>query len=459
MIATCDDTSKRPLRKGQLKFTRSTIECQVFATRNSCVNVEDNGIYLGRSSRGDVTSGSQRSTLVLGPSRSGKTSSLIIPNLLTTQRSSVITSTKDDIVRIMANVRSDAATLLFDPSGTIATPSGVRRVGYSPVRQAQTWDGAVLATRSLLDVQSHGRGGAFETHWSERAGALIAPLLHAAALAGRSLPHVINGIDARRADEALEILHETHGESHPSVTLLGGILASEERERSGIWSSASGLFAGVRTDAARQAAREAPLDIGEFLSAPHQLHIVSPSQHQEVTSPLVVGMIDELIHATYERHHHGARLLLALDELANVAPLPRLASVVSEGGGQGVLTMACLQDLSQARARWGKIAEGFLSLFATTVVLPGIADRVTLELLQDLAGLALHLEPTIQMNRRGKAVGHSLSWRERRRVSLEKMAQGRSGHALSLDSRKRVGWVELTPWFSDARFRTYLESS
>ena len=127
---------------------------------------------------------------MLGPSRSGKTSSLIIPNLLTTQRSSVITSTKDDIVRIMANVRSDAATLLFDPSGTIATPSGVRRVGYSPVRQAQTWDGAVLATRSLLDVQSHGRGGAFETHWSERAGALIAPLLHAAALAGRSLPHL-----------------------------------------------------------------------------------------------------------------------------------------------------------------------------------------------------------------------------------------------------------------------------
>jgi hypothetical protein len=31
-------------------------------------------------------------------------------------------------------------------------------------------------------------------------------------------------------------------------------------------------------------------------------------------------------------------LLLALDELANVAPLPRLAGIVSEGGGQGVLT-------------------------------------------------------------------------------------------------------------------------
>jgi len=42
--------------------------------------------------------------------------------------------------------------------------------------------------------------------------------------------------------------------------------------------------------------------------------------------------------------------------------------MVSEGAGQGVLTLACLQDLSQARGRWGGAAEGFLSLFGTTVV-------------------------------------------------------------------------------------------
>ncbi|MDE3107950.1 MAG: type IV secretory system conjugative DNA transfer family protein, partial [Acidobacteriota bacterium] len=42
------------------------------------------GIYLGRGERGDARSGDQHSTLVLGPTRSGKTSSVIIPNLLTT---------------------------------------------------------------------------------------------------------------------------------------------------------------------------------------------------------------------------------------------------------------------------------------------------------------------------------------------------------------------------------------
>ena len=418
---------------------------------------DDGGVYLGRTTHGDVTSGSQRSTLVLGPSRSGKTTSLIVPNLLLTQRSSVITSTKDDIVRTMATARSDGAVLLFDPSGTIATPPGVHRVGYSPVRQARTWDGAVLATRSLLDVQGHARHGRGEDHWSERASALIAPLLHASALRDESLAHVVSRIDHRQADDALSLFEERYGPHHPATSLLSGIMKSEERERSGIWSSASGLFSGMRTEAARQSARDAPLDVAAFLSGPHQLHIVSPSRHQAVATPLVVGMIDEIIHATYDSHHRGSRLLLALDELANVAPLPRLASVVSEGGGQGVVTLACLQDLSQARARWGTQADGFLSLFPTTVVLPGIADRPTLELLQQLGGRSMVSTPTWQRDRRGRTNGHSLSWHEHDNVSIAELAQGRAGYALTLNAAKSMQWVGLTPSYRDYRFRPYLE--
>ena len=237
------------------------------------------------------------------------------------------------------------------------------------------------------------------------------------------------------------------------------MLATEERERSGIWSTASGLFAGVRTEAARASAREAPLDVAAFLAGPHQLHVVSPSRHQMVSIPLVVGLIDEVVHATYDRHHDGARLLLALDELANVAPLPRLASIVSEGGGQGVLTLACLQDLSQARGRWGASAEGFLSLFPTTVVLPGIADRATLELLGHLAGRSREPVTSYQRGPRGRRSGSSTSWVERDRASVAELARGRPGYALGLGADKSMQWVRLTPAHRDPRFRPYLERS
>ena len=419
----------------------------------------DHGIYLGRANQRDVSSGPQHSTLVLGPSRSGKTTSLIIPNLLMTSRSSIITSTKDDVIRVMNGARRDGATLLFDPSGTVTTPPGVRRVGYSPIRQARTWDGAVLAARALVDVSRRRHLDEGASHWDERAGALIAPLLHGAALRDESLGQLATRVDARHGDDVCADLAARYGDSHASVALIRGVLATEERERSGIWSTASGLFEGMRTDAARAAAREAPLDLDEFLSGPHQLHVVAPSRYQAVTVPLVVGLIDEVVHATYDRHHEGARLLLALDELANVAPLPRLASVVSEGGGQGVVTLACLQDLSQARSRWGPHADGFLSLFSTTVILPGIADRTTLEMVHQLAGRSLVATHSVQVSRRGRAEGYSRSWAERDNATVGDVARGRPGYALGLNQRNELGWIELTASYRDPRFRRYLERS
>ncbi|HTV10864.1 MAG TPA: TraM recognition domain-containing protein [Acidimicrobiales bacterium] len=54
--------------------------------------------------------------------------------------------------------------------------------------------------------------------------------------------------------------------------------------------------------------------------------------------------------------------------------------------GQGLLTMACLQDLSQVRGRRGQAADGFFSLFGTKVLLGGIGDMKTLEAVSRLAG-------------------------------------------------------------------------
>ena len=287
----------------------------------------------------------------------------------------------------------------------------------------------------------------------------MAPLLHAAALRGESLGRLASRVDQRRVDDVAGELRERYGEDHPAPSLLAGVLAIEERERSAIWSTASGLFAGVRTEAARSSAREAPLDIDAFLAGPHQLHVVAPSRYQAVTVPLIVGLIDELVHATYDRHGEGARLLLALDELANVAPLPRLSGIVSEGGGQGVLTLACLQDLSQARSRWGPTADGFLSLFPSTLVLAGIADRATLELLARLAGRSLVPSNTIQRDERGRLRGHGAQWVERDRATVSDVARGRAGYALGLDARKTMAWIELTPAFRDPRLRPYLERS
>jgi type IV secretion system protein VirD4 len=411
------------------------------------------GIYLGRAPASNVASGAQRSTLVLGPTRSGKTSSLLVPNVLLARHAVVTTSTKDDVVRATSTRRSDVGhVLLFDPSGTVEAPEGVTRVGWSPIHGSARWDAAVLMADSLADAARHRpRGSGAVDHWTERASALLAPLLHAAALQGVGVDTLAGWVDLREGRDALAALVTHHGERHPSSASLSGILATDDRELSGIWSTASGVLGGWRTDAARSAASAPPLDVEAFLSGANTLHVVSPSRHQAAAAPLVVGLLDTLVHATYDRQHRGANLLLALDELANVAPLPSLPSIVSEGASQGVLVLGCLQDLSQARVRWGTAAEGFLSLFPTTVVLPGIADRSTLEQLSALSGRHDVMSTSVSKGRRGgNVVTRSLV--ERPRLAPDVIARGRHGHGLVLDSAKRLGWVGLTPAHLDERF-------
>ena len=365
--------------------------------------------------------------------------------------SAVVTSTKDDVMVMASHHRREGAHLLFDPSGTVVAPEGVTRVGYSPLRQSFSWDGAILAARTLVATSRRRVDAIGEDHWTERASALVAPMMHAAALRHDSLGAMVHAIDERRGDEALTTLSARYGEAHPSVATLRAVLATEAREQSSIWSTTSGLFAGMRSESARRASHEPLIDLDAFLSGLHQLHVVAPSRHQAVSAPLVVGLIDEIVTATYARHAEGARLLLVLDEVANVAPLPQLAGIVSEGGGQGVVTLAAMQDLSQARTRWGVEADGFLSLFPTTVVLPGIADRRTLELISALSGRTW--VPRVSQGRRPRSTS-TWSWEERPRLRTGDVSHGRAGRALVLDERREPRWVDLVPAHLDPRWRT-----
>ena len=149
------------------------------------------------------------------------------------------------------------------------------------------------------------------------------------------------------------------------------------------------------------------------------------------------------------------RALLALDELANIAPLPDLPQIVSEGGGQGVLTIGCLQDLSQARTRWGTEADGFLSLFSSTLLLGGVADRSTLRAFSDLAGTELVARRSITQQGSGLRRRSSTdSYSREPALPLDAVASSRPGEALLLDARKAVGRVTLTVAHRDEPWRS-----
>jgi type IV secretion system protein VirD4 len=424
--------------------------------------VTESGLYLGLGKEGWAWSGAERSSLVLGPSRSGKTSSLVIPNVLAAAGAVVSTSTKPDVLAATATARRRAGwTMLFDPSGSVEPRDGVVRIGWSPLNAARDWDGALAIADAMVHSHRRDNRGArapSDDHWSERAGALLAPILHGAASEGLKMHDVLAWVDRHDGAPALRALGN-HASQRVALDVLTGILATDEREQSGIWSTASGVLSAYRSTSALASTEGPYLDPDAFCGGPNTLYVCASGRHQQLLAPLVVGLLSEIKDAAYERARGGTSrppVVFALDEVANIAPLRDLPTIVSEGAGQGLLVLACLQDLSQARSRWGAEAEGFVSLFGTTVVLPGIADIPTLQAISTLGGdVEVPTQTTGVTRGRDRRLVSSVSTStlRQRRLPPDLIARGRPGAALAIDSRRRVGWVRLTPAHRDLPWR------
>jgi len=182
--------------------------------------------------------------------------------------------------------------------------------------------------------------------------------------------------------------------------------------------------------------------------------------------------LEQIRHATYRRAltgGEGVPVFFCLDEVANIAPIPDLPALISEAGGQGLHVLACLQDLSQARTRWGEAAaDGFLSLFQTKLVLGGVGDPRTLEAISVVLGE--YDRPMVSRNA-GTSKSHtgwgapttttdseSLTYQtvRQRRVPPGEIAAIRKGSGLLIRGASST-LIRTTPYYQQAPWSTIAE--
>lgn len=422
------------------------------------------GAYLGLGPGGGwVTADPEHAVMVLGPPRSGKTASIVIPSVLAAAGPVVSTATKPDVMDATWRARAEVGQVwLYDPSGEREVwPQGVRRLCWSPVPAAASWDGALLMARAMAAGGSAAKGTTNEQHWRERSTALLAPLLHAAFVTDRQITQVLTWVLRAELEPARKAL-EDHG-AQIAADVLAGIARTDERERSSILSATAGVLSAYNADATRRNAVHPNFDADHFVRSADTLYITAPANKQALCAPLVVGLLEQIRQATYR--HAAERtdrahppVYMCLDEVANMAPIHDLPALVSEAGGQGLHVMVCLQDLSQARKRWGDdSADGFLSLFQTKVVLNGIADPKTLEAISLCLGeydrqLVTHTlgrsetEPEFFDAPKPTETESVAYHTNRQRVlSPGEIAQLPAGRALHLQGT-RWGLIRRTPW-------------
>ena len=394
------------------------------------------GAYLATNQRGDyVFAPATAAVLVLAGPRAGKTSCVVIPALAAHPGPAVTTSTKREVLAATLPGRTQLGRAWFlDLQGT-GPPAGTRALRWSPVTRAGDWHQAELVAEAMVS------GGILDSdgvHWTERAGALLACCLHAAAHSQQGMRELSGWILRHDTDTPLA---ELPSDSMASDVLLG-IKQTADRERSGIFSTAARVLRAYRSDIALAGSENPNFDADRFVTTSDTIYVAAPAHEQQLLAPLVVGLLTEIRQATY-RHTamHGPActpVLFMLDECANIAPLPDLPGMLSEAGGQGLQTVVVLQDMSQARRRWRADADGMLSLFGARVVLSGIADTKTLEQLSLLCGEFDRPIQTITDPRSGNPLRPSgqnnstESWttRRERRLPADQIARIPRGQAL-----------------------------
>src|SRR5680860_258403 len=162
-------------------------------------------------------------------------------------------------------------------------------------------------------------------------------------------------------------------------------------------------------------------DPREFLTSNGTLYLLATGAGASASWSLVAAFIEDLVETA--RHlaasSPGARLdpplLLALDEIGNLSPLPSLPVLMAEGGGTGITTMPVLQSLSQARSRWGDHAASTIwDASIVKVILGGASASRDLQELSVLIGEREERSDTVSIGDYGQ---RSLQ-RSTRRVSV-----------------------------------------
>ncbi len=419
-------------------------------------NLAVNGpeLYIGTDGGRLIWAGPQQAMLVLGPPRSGKTSSLVVPNVLAAPGPVLVTSTKTDVLHATLASRSQLGRCwLLDPTGTLEPPPGTNLVRWSPVQPSISWEEALVTARVMITAaRPHGSYGE-SAHWTERGEALLAPMLHAAAVSGQGMREVLAWTLRHDLHTPMALLVNGGDEAAVAIDVLAGIAATEDREKSGIFSTTAGALAAYRSGRALGLTDEADFDPAGFASGGDTIYVCTPARYQALAAPIVVAFAEQLRAATYRASADGTLRLpvtLVLDEVANIAPLPDLPAMVSEGGGQGLLTLACLQDLSQARGRWGSAAEGFFSLFGAKVLLPGVGDLRTLDTVSRLAGhgdVAVRSVNASAWWSGRPSASTTRSTRRQERLPVDQVHSLAPGTALVIAGARPPRLAALTPWW------------
>jgi type IV secretion system protein VirD4 len=435
-----------------------------FASRRDLAELHVRSPQPGRvtlgTHRGRMVAAQQRaSVLALGPSQSGKTTGLVVPALLEWAGPALSTSVKSDVVHDTLAARANRGEVhVFDPTGCTQLP----HTPWSPVAAARSWEGARRTAARLLGVGEQGTArSADESFWRPAGARYLAPLLLAAAEGELSMREVLSWVATVNEQEPGELLADCPDPgAQPALEALQSVWDADVRFRSSLLQTvATALDAWQEPAITAATMGESRIDADWLLDGENTLYLISPADEQRRLRGLFVALVADVTAGAFRRSTQTGKpidppLLLALDEAANIAPLPNLDEIASTGPGQGVQLLTVLQNVSQATDRWGRDrAETIIANHRARLVCSGVGDRATLDYLRHTLG-----EEDVKRystSRQGplRAGSKTTSSDYRPLAAPHRVRQMDTTQALLVYGRLPPAWLALRAWYANPALR------
>jgi len=386
----------------------------------------------------------------MGP-RSGKTTSLGIPYVLSAPGPVVATSIRADLWAATAELRAAAgsAVWVFDPQHITAAG---QRWWWNPLAGLTTVEAAHrLAGHFVLTVDDSTK----RDIWGPAAQELLTSLLLAAAASRRTLRDVSRWLDDPGSPTPAELLDDAGYRALASS--LRGAQHGAPETRDGIYQTArtaakclhdEEIMAWVTPP--RHARMLPAFDPAGFTVTRDVLYLVTESR--SAASPLIAGLTDSVMRAGRRRaEQSGGRLdppmVLVLDEAANICRIADLPDLYSHLGGRGMIPITILQTYEQGVTAWGEPGMAALWGSATKKVIGAGVDSPRLA--RDVAVLVGHHDVPVRSVSVGDGrASEQISFQRRMILEAADIRAIKRGTALLLATSTRPALIDLRPWYA-----------
>lgn len=358
--------------------------------------IGDSGFRLGSFTEGEETKplhyDSDRHLLTIAPTRSGKGTTAIIPNLLTYAGSALVVDPKGENAMITAEHRAAMGQTihLVDPWGITGAPVIAR---FNPLDwlvqgDVDITENAMLLADALIAPENKG-----EAFWTEEAKALLQGFILYVATDEREAGyrHLGRVRDLLLLDgEDMKRLFERMLESHHHIVISTGArcLQKEEKLLASVIASAQAQTHFLDSARIRESLSGSDFAFDQLKSERTTIYLVLPSDRLNAFSRWLRLLIQQAItvNARNIEVKPDKPVLFLLDEMPALGRLTMIEQAFGLMAGFGIQLWGIVQDCTQLKTIYGDGWETFIGN-SGMIQYFGSRDRTTAEYFQALCGV------------------------------------------------------------------------